>query len=109
LLGFTIDLEFGKLTVPEDKLSCLCDLLQLLLEKHLFPARLLVSAVGRIISMSLALGPVVQLMTPTLNAVFSTRILWCTQLQLSYEVKQELRFWLTRIQRFNGQNLWPKP
>ena len=108
-LGFTLDLEFGKLTVPEDKLSCLCDLLQSLLEKHLFPAKLLASAVGRIISMSLALGPVARLMTRSLYAVLNTRISWCTQLQLSDEAKQELSFWLTRIQQFNGQNLWPKP
>jgi len=29
-------------------------------------------------------------------------------LQLSDEAKQELKFWLTRIRYFNGQNLWPK-
>ena len=57
-LGFNVDLEFGQLTVSEDKLSCLCQLLQSLLEESLFPAMLLTSAVGRIISMLLVLGPV---------------------------------------------------
>jgi len=28
---------------------------------------------------------------------------------LSDEAKKELSFWLSRIQQFNGQNLWPKP
>jgi len=48
-------------------------------------------------------------MMRSLYAVLNSRISWCAQLQLSEEAKQELKFWLTRIQHFNGQNLWPKP
>ena len=57
-LGFEINLESGQLTVPDDKLRGLCEVLQSQLEKSFIPAKLLASAVGRIISMSLALGPV---------------------------------------------------
>ena len=108
-LGFEIDLEIGQLTVPEDKLVCLCELLQSLLERAFVPAKVLASAIGRIISMSLALGPVTRLMTRSLYTVLNSKGSWCTQLQLSAEAKQELSFWLARVSQFNGQDLWPKP
>ena len=53
-LGFEIDLGIGQLTVPNDKLMCLCSLLQSLLEQALVPAKVVASTIGKIISKSLA-------------------------------------------------------
>jgi len=55
-LGFEIDLEVGKLAIPDAKLAEACKLLQSLLDRALVPARVLASVIGKIISMSLALG-----------------------------------------------------
>ena len=59
--------------------------------------------------MSLALGPIVRLMTQSMYAVLNTRVSWCQQLALSAEAKSEMLFWLNNIVLFNGQDLWPKP
>ena len=108
-LGFEIDLGLGQLTVPDSKLACLCELLQSLLGKTFVPAKVLAGVVGRIISMSLALGPVTRLMTCSLYTILNSRGSWCMLLQLSDEAKQELEFWLAQVKQLNGQNLWPKP
>jgi len=57
-LGFKIDLEKGKIVVPDSKLENTCDLLQSLMERTTVPARMLASAIGKLISMSMALGPI---------------------------------------------------
>ena len=44
-LGFEIDLELGKLVVPDSKLESTCELLQSLVEKPVVPARKLTSVV----------------------------------------------------------------
>ena len=38
-LGFELDLEIGKLAIPETKLTDTCELLQSLVERLLVPAR----------------------------------------------------------------------
>jgi len=91
-LGFEIDLEVGKLTVPECKLESTCELLQSLMDKPAVPAKRLASAIGRLISMSMAIGPVARLMTRSLYTVLNTRGSWCAQLSLSMEAKTELKF-----------------
>ena len=88
---------------------CLCSLLQSLLKQALILAKVLASAIGKIISMSLALGPVTRFMTRSLHTILNSRSSWCTQLRLSAEVKQELSSWLASNSQFNGQDLWPKP
>ena len=107
-LGFEIDLELGKL-VPDSKLESICEPLQSLVEKPVVPARKLASAIGKLIAMSMAIGPVARLMTRSLYTVLNARRSWCAQLLLSMEAKSELKFWLAKIREFNGQSLWPKP
>ena len=64
---------------------------------------------GKIISMSLALGPVTHLMTRSLYAVLNNKTSWCQNLVLTPETSQEIKFWLNEISKFNGQHIWPKP
>ena len=62
-LGFVLYFESGKHFVPETKMSKLCTTVDsVFLSTHMH-ARILVSIVGQIISMSLAIGPVAHLRT----------------------------------------------
>ena len=36
-------------------------------------------------------------------------VTWCQTLLLTAEASEELSFWLKHIEKFNGQNIWPKP
>ena len=108
-LGFEKNLGLTKLVIPEPKLRATCNLLQSLVERPTVPAKALASAIGKVISMSMALGPIARLMTRSLYTILNTRQSWCSRLQLSVEAKNELEFWLSKIGNFNGQDLWPKP
>lgn len=79
------------------------------MEAYIVPARQLASVIGKIMSMSLALGPVTQLMTRNLYFVLNQKTAWCQNLVLTPEASQELRFWLEEIANFNSHQIWPKP
>jgi len=96
----------GKIVVPDSKLENNCDLLQSLMERMTVPARVLASAIGKLTSMSMALGPITCLMTRSLYGVPNTRQSWQEQLQLSDEAKSELKFWIGKIKKFNGQKIY---
>ena len=108
-LGFIVDLDKGEFSVPQNKLDALKCQLQAISKVPGVPARQLASVIGRIMSMSLALGPVTRLMTRKLYFLLNQKTAWCQYLPLSLDAKQELAFWLERITEFNGQNIWPKP
>ena len=73
------------------------------------PARKLVSLIGKIMSMSLALGPIAQLMTYSLYATLNNRVAWCQKLLLTPEALEELKFWFNEVTKCNGQHIWHKP
>ena len=99
----------GKFSVPAHKIEVLQSKLLKTKEGKCVPARELASLIGKIISMSLALGPITRLMTRNLYAVLNCRLAWCHRLTLSGEATQELDFWLSKITNFNGRHIWPKP
>ena len=70
-LGFLIDLVKGEFIVPAHKISSLSSQLLEVSEARSLTARQLASIVGKIISMSLALGPVTHLMTCSLYAILN--------------------------------------
>ena len=80
-LGFIIDLEKGKMEVPMEKLEALLRQLKQAMLLRALPARSIASITGKIISMSIALGPVTRLMTRSLYALISTRYSWCHMLE----------------------------
>ena len=108
-LGFNIDLAKGEFSVPTNKLDALKSQLHAVAEAPTVPARQLASMVGKIMSMSLALGPVTRMMTRNLYLVLNQRIAWCQNLVLTPEASQELTFWMEEITKFNGRYIWPKP
>ena len=55
--------------------------------------------------MSLALGPVTQLVTQNFYTVRNRTLAWCHRLTLSEEASQVIN----EITKFNGRHIWPKP
>lgn len=108
-LGFEIDLDRGQLTVPQTKIDCLIEQMKKASSRREMLAIALASVIGKIVSMSLALGPLTHMITRGLYAVLNTRSSWCHQVLLMSEALEELTFWLDNINGFNGQNIWPEP
>ena len=103
------DLHKGEFKVPQVKLEKLKVLLHEIHDACSVQARCLASLLGKIMSMSLALGPVTRLMTRSLYAVLNGKAAWCQGLVLTPEATDELQFWVGQIMNFNGQHIWPRP
>lgn len=105
-LGFDINLDEGKLTVPERKIVSLqCQLNKIVTQKFI-PARQLASIIGKIIAMSLALGPIARFMTRGLYGALNNRQSWCQLVEITSEALLELKFWLYNFAKYNGQSIW---
>ena len=108
-LGFELDLEEGKIKVPRDKLTRLQEILENWKVEERIPAKTLASLIGKIVALSIAVGPVARLMTRSLYAVLSSRTSWFQKLTISQEAKEELSFWEEYLPRLQGQNIWQSP
>ena len=76
-LGFNIDLCKGEFSIPANILDSLKLQLFAVAEAFTVPARQLASVIGKIMSMSMALGPVTRLMTRKLYFVLNQKTAWC--------------------------------
>ena len=97
-LGFDIDLAQGKIAVPQVKLKNLHVQLQQAVQCSELHAKYLASIVGRIISMSVAIGPVARLMTRSLYGLLNTRQAWCDMLMSPLRLKLSWNSGLGRLQ-----------
>ena len=88
-LGFTVNLSEGKFLVPVCKLKAS---VRSILQFSRVPVRSLASAVGQIISMSLAMGPITRLRTRALYAVLNSGSSWTDKCYLPAEAHEELEF-----------------
>ena len=77
--------------------------------RGLLHARHIARIIGKIISLSLAVGLVSRLMTRSLYAVVNERYTWSDMLSLSPEALCELKFWEANPQEYNSQPLWREP
>ena len=101
-------MALGEFSVPAEEIFTLKAKLSEAKQKRLLPAKQLASVIGKITSMSLALGSVTRLMTRSLYATLNSRVGWYHQVDLTDEALQEIEFWLTEISNFNGQQIWSK-
>ena len=108
-LGFFLDLDKGQIFVPTEKVKRLKSQLVQVQDSPTLKARDLASIIGKLISMSLAVGPIARLMTRSLYAVLSSRHFWCQSLSITQEARQEVLFWLDSLDSVNGQGLWHSP
>ena len=95
--------------MPKEKLEAFQLQLQRAIVCKALPARSIASITGKIISMSIALGPVIRSMTRSLYALISTCYSWCHTLEMSDEARSELQFWADHLEEFNGQDIWHSP
>ena len=89
-LGFIIDLYNGNFHVPKEKIDGLISLIKQVYMQSRVPVKRLASIVGKIISMSLAIGPVSRLRTRALYTVINSRRSWCDSVSLPQNTKEEL-------------------
>ena len=108
-LGFNIDLGLACLSVPASKITVPRNQLEWAVGQSCMPVKIMASIVGKIISMSLALGPIARFMTMALYANINARHSWCQIIPVSPEALVELKFWLVNIEGINGQNIWYSP
>ena len=105
-LGFIVDLHSGNFFVPSEKLESLKSSIKAAYPLTRVPARSLASIVGKIVSMSLAIGPVSHLRTRQLYQAIDTRRSWCDSVVLSPDAREELSFWFQNIDELNGNPIW---
>ena len=108
-LGFELDLAQGSILVPPQKVDSLRQSLQQCVSAQIIPARTLASLIGKIISMSFALGPIARLRTRSMYGLLNSRLSWYDTLVINGETRGELAFWNSCIDCFNGQKLWKSP
>ena len=108
-LGFELDLERGCISAPPDKLDSFKMQIMQAIGCTCIGARPLASIVGKIISLSLAFGPVARLMTRSMYALLNSRNSLCHRLHIDPNTRKELGFWEAEIEKFNGQDIWHSP
>ena len=108
-LGFNLDLVQGQIAVTEEKIKALKAHLRQVTDEVATKARDLASVTGKIMFMSLAIGPVSRLMTRSMYALLSSRQYWGRPLFMTSEAKAELKFWASQIDHINGKEIWHSP
>ena len=108
-LGFVVNLDKGLFVVPVEKIKKLQSTIQCIPSGKSVSVRLLASVVGQIISMSLAIGPIARLRSRYLYDSINRRWSWHDKIFLSKEATDELEFWGSSINKFNGQPIWFSP
>ena len=109
-LGFILDLTKGEFSIPPGKIDHLFNLISLLLDDVSPTARDVSRITGTLISMELALGPVVRLRTRALYAVLNSVHSLSCKVALTREAVEELNFWRDNFFRLCGKPIWrPSP
>ncbi len=67
----------------------------------------LASVVGQVISLEMAVGNVVNLMTRSAYSLINNCSSWHDKVQLDSATKLEFNFWLNNISKLNSKQLWP--
>ena len=110
LLGFIMDLQSGTFRVPPRRVDILRGVLQNVVSTDFAAsARCLSRLAGLLVSMGLALGPVVRLWTRGLYREILQAPSWDTIILLSGEARREIQFWSENFKN-SGYPIWsPSP
>ena len=106
-LGFIVNMKEGTFAVPQRRITALQHKLAYFQSSSKITARKLASLAGSIISMGLALGPVVRMWTRAIYRVINSANSWNQKVDLSAETAHEIKFWSECLDQFNGQPIWP--
>ena len=106
LLGFVMDLASGLFTVPERRVATLQSLLQHVLDNQFVVSACHIARIaGCLVSMGLALGPVVRLWTRECYRVVQSCDSWDKKRALPEEAHKEIQFWSENFEN-DGQPIW---
>ena len=102
-----MDLQSGTFCVPPKRVEHLRRVLQKIALQHFTTSvRCLSRLTGLLVSMGLALGPVVRLWTRGLYREILQSRSWDTVISISSEAKREVQFWTENF-RNSGYPIWP--
>ena len=90
----SVDLALGVFSVPDRKIDKLKALLKCTSDCKVVPAWQLASLIGKIMSISLALGTVTRLITHNLYAALNLSSSWYQEVTMTQELLLEVKFWL---------------
>ena len=108
-LSFDLNLTQGVVSVPKSKIYNLRGQLTSLQNRHAAPAKQIASVIGKIISMSTALGPVARLTTRSLYSLLTNRQSWFETLCITPEAGEEVQFWHESVTICRSRNIWKSP
>ena len=110
LLGFILDLQHGLFRVPARRVEALKQLIDTIIDKHfIVSARCLSRLSGSLVSMGLALGPVVRLWTRGIYRDICQADYWDRPFLVSQESQSEVLFWRDNFDG-SGYPIWsPSP
>ena len=108
-LGFVINTITVSFHIPERKVEKLKSLLGSVIGDTSSSYRELARIAGSIISVALAVGPISRLLTRQMYLAIESRSAWDHTLRFSPALLEELRFWYSNIDSFNGYSLRPPP
>ena len=110
LLGFVMDLKSGTFRVPQRRVESLQEGLQYAVSKgFVSSARSLSRLTGMLVSIGLAIGPVVRLWTRAMYREILQAPSWSILFSLSTEAQQEIYFWIDNFDN-GGYPIWsPSP
>ena len=106
-MGFIVNLKQGTFAVPQRRITALQHKLAYFKTSSKTTPRKLASLAGTIISMGLALGPVVRMWTRAIYRVINLANSWNQKVNLSEEAAYEIEFWSECLGQYNGQPIWP--
>lgn len=108
-LGFIVNLYKGNFYIPKEKLESLISAIKSVHLLAKVPVRFLTSIVGKIISMSPAIGQVSRLRTRALYKAINARRSSCDSVTLPFDAQEELSFWYHNIDNLNTKPIWFSP
>jgi len=106
--GFVIDTIKMQFRIPTKKIAKLKRNLDSMISSGSVTYRELARVGGFINSLYLAVGPIATLFTRQMHATIQTRSFWDCSFSLSSPLSEELCFWSTNIEAFNGYGIQPK-
>ena len=109
-LGVVLDALNGTIYIPSRRISkakqSILDLLSSIKAHRRVPVKRVTSVVGQLISMTVVVGHVSQIMTRYLSLDILTVRYWDSYIYLGEESRQQLGFWNQNLEALNRKNLY---
>ena len=106
-LGFIINTISMTFLLPDKKVTKLKNLIDIALSDGHFTYRFLARIAGCVVSSALAIGPMARLLTRQMYQVLESRLAWDATVFFNPALREELQFWYTNLQCFNGYRIAP--